>query len=83
MLETKMLNDHKQAFISVSRGVRQLIKGVQDAWNGSGSRRLSQQNVIEILVKLAPGKFTQAEVDAVELSTKPPGRPRKRKREFI
>ena len=61
----------------IKNRLRERLDALAEAWTGTSRRRLSRHNVVEILCTLAPGKFTQEEIDAVELISRPPGRPRK------
>lgn len=63
--------------IEVKNTLRVRLERIRDAWTGVNRRRLSTHNVIEILAKLVPGKLTREEIDAVELETRPAGRPKK------
>jgi hypothetical protein len=64
--------------IRIEPELHRRLKCLRDAWTGVNRRRLSVNNVVEILVQLVPGKLTDEEIASVELHAAPPGRPRKR-----
>ena len=62
--------------VKIRRSVQLRLKALADLWTTPTSHRLSVPNIIEILAKLVPETVTQEQIEGVQLTGRPRGRPK-------
>ena len=62
--------------IRVKHGTKALLDQLVRAWSSPTKGRLSPNMVIEIMVQLAPGRYTDEEIEETQPFSRPSGRPK-------